>query len=309
MSANSKIEWTDHTFNVAWGCIKASPGCDHCYADRDATRYGYDIWGVGKTRRTFGESYWAQPLKWDAAARGAGVRKRVFCSSMTDLFLNDPIIDAERAKLWPLIEKTPNLDWLLLTKHPERFVTQLPAKLPSNVWLGVSVENGDYAWRTDALRKTSAAVRFLSLEPLLGHIPAIVLQDMDWIIVGGESGPHARAIDIRWVRDIRDDCEAMDIPFFFKQWGEWAPASELATTIGDVDAVNARFEPRKEPDPNQMMIRVGRKNAGRTLDGRIWSQFPTSITMACAVASPPRLRSAKRPNIALSVHMETKNGP
>ncbi len=294
MSANSKIEWTDHTFNVAWGCVKASPGCDNCYADRDARRYGFQIWGPGADRRTFGEKYWAQPLKWNAEAIKAGVRRRVFCSSMTDLFLNDATIDAEREKLWPLIERTPNLDWQLLTKHPERFKSQLPATLPANAWLGVSIETADYAWRADMLREASAAVRFLSLEPLLGHIPAIIMRDMDWVICGGESGPGARPMHPAWAESIRDDCQAMGIPFLFKQWGSWAYGSRadgthlLKTdgTLVDRKTCTQRTDLGYGGFRDEDLIDRGHRGwvrvrkmdkvlAGRDLDGRTWDEYPT----------------------------------
>lgn len=222
MSANSKITWTDHTFNIAWGCIKATAGCDHCYADTLSNRYGFDVWGPGKARRTFGEKYWEQPLKWDREARRSGVRRRVFCSSMTDVFLNDRTIDAEREKLWPLIRSTPDLDWQLLTKHPERIAANLPADWDEgypNVWLGVTVENMDTAWRAHTLRGIPAAVRFVSAEPLLGPLAQVGLQGIHWVICGGESGPKARPMDLEWARNLRSRCDEHGIAFFLKQLG------------------------------------------------------------------------------------------
>jgi protein gp37 len=238
VSENSKIEWCHHTFNIAWGCIKSSPGCDHCYAEGTANRYGTG-WGPGAERRTFGEAYWAQPLKWNRRAAAEGVRERVFCSSMTDLFLNDATITTERRKLWPLIEATPNLDWLLLTKHSERLAHNfLPSPPPENIWLGVSVENNDYAWRVDHLRNVNAAVRFLSVEPMLGPVD-VDLTGIDWVICGGESGPHSRPMDPQWARDLRDRCVAAGVAFHFKQWGG-----------------------------------RDKKAAGRILDGRTWDEYP-----------------------------------
>jgi protein gp37 len=227
MSAKSAIQWTTHTFNIAWGCIEASAGCNNCYARTFSKRMGYDVWGVGADRRTFDEKYWKQPLKWDRQARRADRRDRVFCSSMTDVFLNDPIINREREKLWPLITATPNLDWQILTKHPERFKATLPDPLPPNVWLGVSVEKNDVAWRAEALRVTSPAVRFLSLEPLLGSLHRLSLDGVDWVIVGGESGAGWRPIDLDWARDLRDRCHALYIPFFFKQVSALHPTDEM----------------------------------------------------------------------------------
>ena len=255
MSANSKIEWCHHSFNIAWGCIEASAGCDHCYARPLARRYGYDVWGKGADRRIMSDAYWRTPLLWDRLAARAGERHRVFSSSMTDNFLNDPIIDREREKLWPLIERTPNLDWLLLTKHPERFRATLPATIPSNVRLGVSVEDNSVAWRVDAVRPYP---NFLSVEPMLGPVDRIDLTAVGWVICGGESGSGARPMDFRWARDLRDRCVAAGIPFLFKQWGEYAPA---AWALG-----GSEF-------PHDM-VRVGKANAGRELDGRTWDEFP-----------------------------------
>ena len=228
MSAKSAIQWTTHTFNIAWGCIEASAGCNNCYARTFSKRMGYDVWGVGADRRTFNEKYWRQPLAWDRKARRAGRRDRVFCSSMTDVFLNDPIINREREKLWPLIEATPNLDWQILTKHPERFKATLPDPLPPNVWLGVSVETNDQGWRAQMLRRTRARIRFLSLEPLLGPIQAEFLRGIDWIIVGGESGPGWRPMDLEWARELRAYAGGVwGIPFFFKQVSALHPTDEM----------------------------------------------------------------------------------
>ena len=227
MSKGSAIQWTTHTFNIAWGCVEASAGCDNCYARTFSKRMGFDVWGVGADRRTFDEKYWKQPLKWDRQARRAGRRDRVFCSSMTDVFLNDRIINREREKLWPLIEATPNLDWQILTKHPERFKATLPNQLPPNVWLGVSIENDDVAWRADMLRETSAAVRFLSMEPFLGPLYSVALHDLQWIIVGGESGPGWRDMDLRWAREMLWRCRVLRIPFFFKQVAALHPTDEM----------------------------------------------------------------------------------
>lgn len=221
MAEKTAIAWTDHTFNLAWGCVKISPGCAHCYADDLAARYGHDVWGPGKARRTFGAKHWAEPLAWQRKAAAEGVRRRVFCSSMCDNFEDHPTIAAELAKLWPLIRATPDLDWQLLTKRADRIAACLPADWGEgypNVWLGVSIENADYTWRADRLRAVPAAVRFVSYEPALGPLAqALDLSGLDWVIYGGESGPSHRPEDKQWARDMRDACRGAGVAFFHKQ--------------------------------------------------------------------------------------------
>jgi protein gp37 len=136
MGKDTKIEWAKHTFNIVWGCTKVSEACASCYAEALAKRFGHSVWGADKERRKLGEAYWKQPLKWNAAAGAAGVRERVFCSSMADVFEDHPTVAEERQKLWPLIESTPNLNWLLLTKRPENMLKFTPwsARWPSNIW-------------------------------------------------------------------------------------------------------------------------------------------------------------------------------
>jgi protein gp37 len=144
MPQDTGISWTNHTFNIVWGCTKVSQGCKHCYAEPIAAKQGFDVWGLGKDRRTFGEAYWKKPLAWNRAAEKAGVPARVFCSSMCDVFEDHPTTIAELEKLWPLIRQTPWLQWQLLTKRPERIAQSLPADWGqgySNVWLGTSIEN------------------------------------------------------------------------------------------------------------------------------------------------------------------------
>lgn len=220
MSEKTIIAWTDHTFNIAWGCEKVSPGCKNCYADGIATRYGHRLWGPGSARRTFGDKHWSDPLKWDAQAKREGTRKRVFSSSMCDVFDSHPTIAEEREKLWPLIRQTRNLDWQLLTKRPQNITAALPSDWGAgypNVWLGVSVESIDYAGRVDILREVPAAVRFISYEPALGPLAGIDLTGIDWVIYGGESGPKYRDHDIEWARTMRVACEEAGTAFFFKQ--------------------------------------------------------------------------------------------
>lgn len=232
MADKTAIAWTDHTFNIAWGCVKVSPGCKNCYADTQSRRYGHDVWGPNKPRRTFGEKHWNEPLKWNRAAEVEGVRKRVFCSSMCDVFEDHPTINAEREKLWPLIRATPWLDWQILTKRAERIAANLPADWRDgyeNVWLGVSIENNDYVQRADHLRLVPATVRFVSYEPALGPLDQLDLNGIDWIIYGGESGAKYRNHDFAWARDIRKRCETFGVAFFYKQSAAFHP--ERGTTL------------------------------------------------------------------------------
>lgn len=223
MGKNSKIEWTDHTFNPWWGCVKVSPGCKNCYAE--ARQYGGDWWGADKPRRFFGEKHWKQPLKWNADAEKKGVRYRVFCGSYCDVFEENDKLNFERGVLWNTIGQTKSLDWLLLTKRPENITSMvkgywLHEGLPDNVWLGISVENQEMAdKRIPELLKIPARVRFLSCEPLLEEVelPLYYFSNIDWVIVGGESGPKKRPFNPDWARSIREQCKYYGIPFFMKQ--------------------------------------------------------------------------------------------
>lgn len=245
MSETTGIEWTDHTFNIAWGCLKVSPGCAHCYAETLAKRYGHAVWGPATTtsRRTFGAKHWAEPLRWNAKAAAAGERRRVFCSSMADVFEDHPTIDAERAKLWPLIRATPWLDWQLLTKRPERIAPNLPDDWGAfgydNVWLGTSIEGQDYLERMAILGEVPATVRFVSCEPLLAplslrsFLELIDIGEEWWVIVGGESGPGCRPMALDWARTLRDECDEFAVHFFLKQLGGSNPrAHDLAVLDG-----------------------------------------------------------------------------
>lgn len=247
MAADTRISWTNHTFNLAWGCTKISPGCKNCYADTASARWGYDVWGPTATRRTFAQKHWDEPLKWNRQAEKEGVRKRVFCSSMCDNFEDHPIITQERAKLWPLIRSTPWLDWQLLTKRADRMAANLPPDWRDgypNVWLGVSIENMDYSGRADHLRVLPAVVRFISYEPALGPLDAIDLTGIDWVIYGGESGPGYRAHDLAWPRTMRKKCEDAGVVFFYKQSS--APRTEVGTTL-DGESFKQYPKPRHRP--------------------------------------------------------------
>jgi len=255
MAQQSPIEWTDHTFNPWWGCVKVSAGCVNCYAEVWANRYGHDVWGVNKNRRFFSKRHWSQPIKWNQRAQLAGTRERVFCASMADVFEENDLLEDERRRLWKRIEDTPMLDWLLLTKRPENMVDYAPWKIqwPDNVWAMTSVENQDEAIkRVGVLAEVPAQVRGLSVEPLLGPVDlSIWIDKIDWVIVGGESGTQSRPMNIDWVRDLRSQCIESKTAFFFKQWGNWVP----------------------EQDSTKMK-RVSKKDAGRMLDGQEWNQLP-----------------------------------
>ncbi|MCA9223333.1 MAG: DUF5131 family protein, partial [Planctomycetales bacterium] len=181
------------------------------------------VWGKDAPRRTFGDNHWKQPAKWNRQAHREGRRHKVFCSSMTDVFLDDRVIAAELAKLWPVIRSTPWLDWQLLTKRPERIAGSLPDDWDQgfpNVWLGTSIESNDYASRADHLRNIPAVVRFISYEPALGPLDKLNLAGLDWIIYGGESGngsKNYRPEDKQWARDMHFRCSAGGVAFFHKQ--------------------------------------------------------------------------------------------
>lgn len=225
MGAKTEISWTDATFSPWWGCVKVSPGCDHCYADSFSHRLGLKIWGKDSDRRFFGDKHWQGPVSWNKAAGKAGARRRVFCASMCDVMEDRSDLDGVRDRLYKLINATPHLDWLLLTKRPQNFRRFLPpsmvAKPERNVWLMTTIESDEYLWRADALKRVDAVVHGLSVEPLLGDIPRIGahLDDIEWVIVGGESGHGARPMDADWARRIRDECRSRGIAFFMKQMG------------------------------------------------------------------------------------------
>lgn len=240
MGETTAISWTDHTFNPWWGCKRISPGCDHCYAATFAKRTGHDgLWSG--THRFFGSSHWAEPLKWNAQAERAGRAALVFCASMADVFEDHPELVVERAHLFELIERSPHLTWQLLTKRPENVLSLTPAdwrwNWPSNAWIGATVEDQQRAnERIPHLAKIPAAVRFLSCEPLLGSVDltpwhitgpsdGTARAWIDWVIVGGESGPGHRPIDLDHARFLVAECEMAGIPVFFKQVGGRTPSA------------------------------------------------------------------------------------
>lgn len=262
---NSAIEWTDHTFNPWIGCTKVSPGCAHCYAETLMdTRYGRVRWGAGNQRSRTSEGNWRQPLRWNDAATRGGPRPRVFCASLAD-WLDDEVPVEWLADLLGLVRETSNLDWLLLTKRPYLWAARLEAvalsafpdrlarigagmaqdwfggdKVPPNVWVGTTAEDQQRAdERIPELLNIPARVRFLSCEPLLSELslaryigePSGLAGDwtrlVDWVIVGGESGPGARRMHEEWVRSLRDQCTTDGVAFFFKQWGKQQPGRKL----------------------------------------------------------------------------------
>jgi protein gp37 len=250
MAEQTHIEWTDHTFNPWWGCTKVDPACDHCYAADMAHRVGWDVWGRGTPRRRMSAAYWRQPYKWDRQAAVDGVRRKVFCASMADVF-DAEVPDEWRADLWQVIRDTPHLDWLLLTKRPNLIRRYLPADWGpqgwAHVWLGTTVGWQAGAWRADQLRATPAAVRFLSCEPLLGPL-ALDLDGIQWLIAGGESGPHYRPLDLAWVRSLRDQCQTAGVAFFFKQVGGRHPSSGGCLLDG---REHKAFPAAPQPPPQQ----------------------------------------------------------
>ena len=278
MGEHTTIEWAHHTFNPWIGCERVSAECRNCYAETWDARglNGPEThWGKDAPRRRTSDANWRLPLRWDRKAAVDGVRRRVFCASLADVFEDRDDLDPWRTDLWDLIETTPNLDWLLLTKRPENvemlagdFAQCISCGLnpvdpfnwwclcggtvrpPRNVRLGTSVGHQSSIDRVAALIDAAdGAPTFLSCEPLLGPLDFGTggLDGIDWVIAGGESGPNARPMHPDWVRSIRDVCLDSGVPFLFKQWGEFDASGD----------------------------RVGKKAAGRILDGRTWDQVPS----------------------------------
>lgn len=243
---NSKINWTDHTHNQWIGCTQASEGCRHCYAAmQQATRFGRVEWGSRGIRQRTSDENWRRPLKWNREAlEKYGRPARVFCANLADVCDDHPSIKSEwRSDLALLVDQTPNLIWMFLSKRPHRYgdliIPHLSVDAQARCWFGASIENESVLSRIDALRQVPASIRFLSLEPLLGPLPKLDLRGVHWVIVGGESGPGARPMQPDWVREIRNQCVAARVPFFFKQWGGFR-----------------------------------KKENGRDLDGRMWNECP-----------------------------------
>lgn len=237
MAGPTRIEWTDSSWNPVTGCTKVSPGCKHCYAERMATRLramGQRAYRNG-FQVTLHPELLRAPLRWRRP-------RTIFVNSMSDLF-HESIPFSFLEQVFAVMEEASWHSFQILTKRSRYLRDVAPAlRWPRNVWMGVSVESNEYSTRIDDLRTVPAAVRFLSLEPLLGPIPELGLHGIDWVIVGGESGPGARPMQPEWVREIRDRCLAAGCAFFFKQWGG-----------------------------------VNKKRAGRLIDGRTWDDTPVSL--------------------------------
>lgn len=245
MGEVSAIAWTDATFNPWWGCTRVSPGCENCYAERLATvRRKLPVWGVDAERKPMSADYWKQPVKWNRSAAAARTRKRVFCASMADVFEELParnvaavaVVAAARARLWELIERTPHLDWLLLTKRPQNVEQLVPwgRAWPHNVWLGTTAEDERRAAeRLPHLIDIPAIVRFVSHEPALETVDFRPwIHRLDWIITGGESGPHARPYAIEWAERVLRQCQRYGVTPFVKQLGANVVTTETAPDVG-----------------------------------------------------------------------------
>ena len=254
MAASSAIEWTESTWNPLTGCTKVSPGCKHCYAERMSLR----LQAMGQPNYTNGfalalhEQMLDAPLRWKKP-------QRIFVNSMSDLFQQGVPVDFI-LKVFAVMAQASQHQFQILTKRSERLAS-LGKRLPweTNIWMGVSVESAKYAYRIDHLRQTGARTKFLSLEPLLGPLGELDLAGVDWVIVGGESGPGARPMDPAWAREIRDQCLSAGVPFFFKQWGG-----------------------------------KRKSRTGRELDGRTWDEFPEANRTGGAVAIKARHVSRRR---------------
>jgi len=225
MGERTKISWTDHTFNPWIGCTKVSDGCKFCYAEKQNTFYQWNRhgWGPQAPRHRTSAANWAKVLTWNNSAKRDGVRRRVFCASLADVCDDHPSIETTwRDDLLTLVRTTEYLDWLFLTKHPENFNRFYDdGDRQDNLWVGVSVENQQQAEkRIPKLLQIRTPVHFLSCEPLLENVDLdLFYSGIDWVIVGGESGPNARRFDPQWAREVRLQCKDAEIPFFFKQNG------------------------------------------------------------------------------------------
>ena len=321
MAENSKILWTHHTINFWWGCAKVSDACTHCYAEGQDAHY-YPEGGVNPSRLGPAKpSHWGpnaprllrvgpairEAMRYQRQAEKEGIRYRAFTNSMADFFEDRRDLDEARLQALEAIRRTPNLDWLLLTKRPERVIALLnrvrdaieleggsgnqalriwidgwlEGKPPANVWLGTTCENQEWTDRRLAdLLKVSAAVRFLSVEPMLGEVHLKGdLAGLHWVIAGGESGAQARPMQAGWARALRDQCAAAGIPFIFKQWGEFCAPSQLpeeAFVIWDANENAAG-----NPDLNRPM-RFGKKVTGRFLDGVEHEAYPVPNLLLAA---------------------------
>lgn len=313
MGENSNIEWCHHTYNPWIGCTKISPACDHCYAAEWDKRYhGGEHWGAGVERHRTSPQTRNAPYRWARQARETGERPRVFCASLADVF--DHEVPREwRTELFRVILDTPEIDWLILTKRignaynmsqralwANGFHPDMNHSLPDNVWLGITVVTQTEADRDiPKLLDVPAAVRWLSMEPLLESVDlqrALPWEEfplgddgtvvgkrwirsaIDWAVVGGESGPGARPMHPDWARSLRDQCAAAGVPFLFKQWGEWLPGDHCHAEHNDLEYETWLNAPQTIITEGTVRpedcYRVGKKAAGRLLDGVTHDGFP-----------------------------------
>jgi protein gp37 len=236
MALSSPIEWTESTWNPVTGCTKISPGCKNCYAKRMAERLRL----MGQPNYVNGFDLTLQPQALELPLRWKKPQ-RIFVNSMSDLFHDDVPLDFIQ-RVFDVMRRAHWHEFQVLTKRAERLESLSPSiGWSPNIWMGVSVENAQYTSRIDCLRRTSAAIKFLSIEPLIGPVGPMDLSGMHWVIAGGESGPGARPMKRAWVVDIRRQCRAARVAFFFKQWGG-----------------------------------VNKKKSGRVLDGRLYDEMPAT---------------------------------
>ena len=256
MSINSMISWTQATWNPVVGCTKHSEGCRHCYAVRHVWRMGGHPNAAIRRANEGVVGYKANELEWSGVVRPLPDRlqyplrwrkpRMVFVNSLSDLFHKD-VPDDYIAEVFATMRSAHWHNFQVLTKRSDRLrkLSPILAWRP-NIWMGVSVESAKYVNRIDDLRATGAQLKFLSLEPLLGPMPGLNLEGIDWVIVGGETGPRARRMEAEWVRDVRDQCVAAGVPFYLKRWGEF----------------------------DEMGVRVGKLSAGSMLEAQVWDQMP-----------------------------------
>ncbi len=267
MADQTKISWTDHTFNPWIGCQKVSPGCDNCYAEKLTLWHGWTQWGPEGERKRTSENYWRQPIRWDRRAEAGGTQERVFCASLADV-LDNQAPPGAREDLWQLIRSTPNLDWQLLTKRPQNLEEMMPPDWGEgypNVWLGVSAEDqNEYDRRWPILARTPAGIRFISYEPALGEI-SLAGHDStpDWLIWGGESGTPRRRLNPEWIRRITQECCQQGVAVFGKQWGAYEDnplVTEAGIPIAEVKKIDTEENGK----------------GGAMLDGHLWREFPVT---------------------------------
>lgn len=266
MGENSKISWTDNTWNPWWGCTEVGPGCDNCYARGLANRYGYG-WGHGVPRRYFADKHWNEPRRWNRRAREAGKRVKVFCSSMADIFDNE-VEQVHRERLWELIAECNSLNWLLLTKRIGNAGKMLPRRwirdgIPTNAWLGITVVDQEEADRDIPKLLDFYGLLWLSIEPQLAPIALRGAQlgdsgetpgyepSINWVVCGGESGSEnrVRPFHAEWARDLKEQCRIAKVPFFMKQMGaltfmEPKDGDPLLRRMNHADAANPMKWPK-----------------------------------------------------------------